>query len=226
MLQAPEAIYRLRREGTMAATQDTEITLGTGRLLGLFFGLVVVCALFFGFGYTLGRGTSKQSGSIVSQDGTSVTTTSTVKPVGTGQPAASSSKASDCTTSGTDCSNAAAASSQTAQTKDMTFYKSVEQKDAPTQLENAEPAPEMKTPPAPSTTIGAGYMVQVAAVSKPEDADLLRNALQGKQYPVVVTSAPGDKLFHVQVGPFADMKDAEAIKSRLTSDGYTPILKK
>ena len=34
---------------------DTEITLGTGRLLGLFFGLVVVCAVFFGLGYTLGR---------------------------------------------------------------------------------------------------------------------------------------------------------------------------
>src|ERR1043166_4735893 len=36
--------------------RETEITLGTGRLLGLFFGLVTVCALFFSLGYMFGRG--------------------------------------------------------------------------------------------------------------------------------------------------------------------------
>ena len=35
--------------------RETEITLGTGRLLGLFFGLVVVCAIFFVSGYRLGK---------------------------------------------------------------------------------------------------------------------------------------------------------------------------
>jgi len=30
----------------------------------------------------------------------------------------------------------------------------------------------------------------------------------------------------VQVGPFADVKDAEATRARLVADGYTPILKK
>src|ERR1700674_5215298 len=39
----------------MASSQDTEITLGTAKLLGLFFGLVVTCAVFFALGYTLGR---------------------------------------------------------------------------------------------------------------------------------------------------------------------------
>src|ERR1700689_2677127 len=39
----------------MASSQDTEITLGTGKLLVLFFGLVGVCALFFALGYSLGR---------------------------------------------------------------------------------------------------------------------------------------------------------------------------
>src|ERR1700758_2846193 len=37
------------------SSQDTEITLGTGRMLGLFFALVIVCALFFGIGFSLGR---------------------------------------------------------------------------------------------------------------------------------------------------------------------------
>ena len=39
----------------MASSQDTEITLGTAKLLGMFFGLVMVCAVFFALGYTLGR---------------------------------------------------------------------------------------------------------------------------------------------------------------------------
>ena len=39
----------------MDSSQDTEITLGTAKLLGLFFGLVMVCAVFFALGYTLGR---------------------------------------------------------------------------------------------------------------------------------------------------------------------------
>ncbi len=46
----------------MASSQDTEITLGTAKLLGLFFGLVVICAVFFALGYTLGR----KSDSVVS----------------------------------------------------------------------------------------------------------------------------------------------------------------
>src|SRR3954453_23362937 len=40
---------------------DTEITLGTGRLLGLFFGLVIVCALFFGLGFSMGRNSVKST---------------------------------------------------------------------------------------------------------------------------------------------------------------------
>ena len=35
-----------------------------------------------------------------------------------------------------------------------------------------------------------------------------------------------DKFFHVQVGPFNDLKDAEATRAKLMSDGYNPILKR
>src|SRR6266487_3493822 len=36
-------------------TTDTEITLGTGKMLALFFGLVILCAVFFGMGFSMGR---------------------------------------------------------------------------------------------------------------------------------------------------------------------------
>jgi len=72
-----------------------------------------------------------------------------------------------------------------------------------------------------------GYYVQVAAVTKQEDADALVDALKKKQYPAFVASnAAVDKLLRVQVGPFGDIKEAEAMRSRLINDGYNPILKK
>ena len=65
--------------------------------------------------------------------------------------------------------------------------------------------------PDPTAVISgqSNYFVQVAAVSKQEDAAALVDALKKKQYPAFAANTPGDKLFHVQVGPFADIKVAE-----------------
>ena len=205
----------------MATSQDTEITLGTAKLLGLFFGLVVICAVFFALGYTLGR--KSDSG---------LSATATVAPL----PASNGAKP---TSSGP---NPAAP---------MTFYKNVEQQSANPQLTPASEvagssnttasqaagqgtpsgpsrSQEQVTPPDPMVPVPAGgYLVQVAAVSKQDDAAALVDALKKKQYPAFVASnATTDKLFRVQVGPFGDIKEAEAMRARLVNDGYNPILKK
>src|SRR5262249_22802700 len=84
--------------------------------------------------------------------------------------------------------------------------------------------------PAPAADIkatsGGTYTVQVAAVSKKEDADNLVTALSKKQYPVFMTTVPGDNLFHVQVGPFGDPKEAETMRVRLAGEGYDAIVKR
>ncbi|HWC19598.1 MAG TPA: hypothetical protein VG498_21475, partial [Terriglobales bacterium] len=57
--------------------QDTEIILGTGKLLGIFFALVIICGTFFGLGYALGR----NSGPMAIQNGTaSAVNSSGTKP--------------------------------------------------------------------------------------------------------------------------------------------------
>ncbi len=209
----------------MASSQDTEITLGTGKLLVLFFGLVGICALFFALGYSLGR----------KSEPAMAAASAAISP----QSAPGTTKASSGTTSG----------SGTTTAPPMTFYKSVEQKDAnpeltpPTDAKTDTPgaavpanptaaATQAQTPPAstpdPATTLPtAAYFVQVAAVSKQEDADSLVDALKNKQYPAFVAAqVPTDKLLRVQVGPFSDIKDAEAMRARLIADGYSPIVKK
>ncbi len=199
----------------MNSSQDTEITLGTAKLLGLFFGLVMVCAVFFALGYTLGR--KSDSSLTVSAAAAPQVSSSRAKPAGAGSNASQS----------------------------MSFYKSVEQKDSNAQLTPAsadagsgpaqtstasapEAQPQTANPPDPMAPIPmGGYFVQVAAVTKQEDAESLVDALKKKEYPAfVANSATTDKFFRVQLGPFGDIKEAEAMRSRLVNDGYNPILKK
>jgi DedD protein len=193
-----------------ATSQDTEITLGTGKMLALFFGLVALCAVFFGMGFSLGR--------------TSVRIASPDLPA-----------AAIVTTGGARPSAVKNASANPP--ADMTFYKTVASKDG-----NSQPAPKDAPPPAseaaapaassgnaadPATPPPANsYFVQVAAVSKAEDAAALVDALKKKQYPAFSTNAPTDKLIHVQVGPYPDIKDAELMRGKLVGDGYNPILKR
>jgi len=185
----------------MPGNQDTEITLGTGKMLALFFGLVILCAVFFGMGFSLGRNSVKPAETTEAMP--PVTSASGVRPT---------------------------AVKPTSASPDMTFYKSVGQKDADASLSTPEaPAAPADKPPAEPAPAGAGsgYLVQVAAVSKQEDADALIEALKKKQYPAFAAgNSPTDKLIHVQVGPFADIKDAETTRGKLVSDGYNPILKK
>jgi DedD protein len=193
-----------------ATSQDTEITLGTGKMLALFFGLVALCAIFFGMGFSLGRSSVR----IASPDLPAATTVSapSVRP-------------------------SAVKTTSTNPPADMTFYKTVATKDGNTQpatKDASTPPPDTTAPPAsaeaapdPATPPPANsYFVQVAAVTKAEDAAALVDALKKKQYPAFSTNTPTDKLIHVQVGPYPDIKDAELMRGKLVSDGYNPILKR
>jgi cell division septation protein DedD len=72
---------------------------------------------------------------------------------------------------------------------------------------------------------GPPALVQVAAVSHQEDADMLLNALKRRGYDVAIRHEPQDKLLHIQLGPFASRKDADEMRKRLLSDGYNAIVK-
>jgi DedD protein len=92
----------------------------------------------------------------------------------------------------------------------------------------ATPVRPVPAPPntAPSAIPVGSFIVQVAAVSHPEDAQYVVAALKAKGYPAAARTEPQDKLFHIQVGPYTNRKDAETIKQRLSADGYNnPIVK-
>jgi DedD protein len=68
-------------------------------------------------------------------------------------------------------------------------------------------------------------MVQIAAVSRQEDADVLVAALKKRGYNVIVRNEPRDSLLHIQIGPFATRDEAKAMRAKLLADGYNAILK-
>jgi cell division septation protein DedD len=94
---------------------------------------------------------------------------------------------------------------------------------APQSQSQISSQPQAAAMPSPSATGTA--LVQVAAVSHQEDADLLVAALKKRGYNVFIRQEPQDKLLHVQIGPFATKKDAEAMRQHLLADGYNAIVK-
>ena len=67
-------------------------------------------------------------------------------------------------------------------------------------------------------------MVQVAAVSHQEDADVLVGALRRRGYTVTAQREPSDGLIHVRVGPFATREEANRMCTRLLNDGYNAMI--
>ena len=195
-------------------------------MLGIFFAFVLVCAFFFSIGFSLGRRTAGRRGRLAERSGSDAG----------GHRAAVGGKKRRFP-------NRAAVALRLG---DFSFYKAVGEKNADTALppqdstaqaaaSTAAPQPRKRRPKPPQTpqrgaaasTPAGGYYVQVAAVSRQEDANALVEALKKKQYPAfTANNTSTDKFYHVQVGPYAELKDAEAMRARLISDGYNPIVKK
>lgn len=194
---------------------EREISLGTSTVLGIFFALALICAVFFGFGYSMGRRSAQPLASTATEPITnaglnsSKPTPASLLPVATQQPAAS-----DTATPTPDTDTVAVPDTQPEAATPQPAARQVA-------LTRATPPPPVAAP-TPGT---ATAMVQVAAVSHKEDADLLLSALKKRGYTVAVRQEPQDKLLHVQLGPFASKKEADAMRQRLLTDGYNAIVK-
>jgi DedD protein len=238
-------------------SEDTEITLGVGRLLGLFFLLVAICGVFFSIGYSLGKSNAREQA--LNDESPSQVLAAGPPAAGSAEPGAAKPSAavdskSDATQPGQERGSATSARNS------LTFYKAVQQGDGSTPAAAKESAPAA-VPAAPAATespvvtvaqnaapakeaggqagvqpvshtapvTGAGtIVVQIAAVTREDDAVALAGALRKKDYNVFVVRNPAvnDQFYHVQVGPFTTMKEAEAMKAKLVAEGYNPIVKR
>jgi len=205
---------------------DREISLGAPAILGIFFALVLLCAGFFGFGYTMGRKSAQSATADTAAANADTSSNGSSKPAAgslasqpAAQPAADSSAAPVVVQP--EPASGASATQPTPSKNAATAADGMIVGDQPP-ARNAQSA-STNQPPAisPSGTI----MVQIAAVSSQDVADILLASLRKKGYSVSVRHEPQDKLLHIQIGPFANRKDAEAMQQRILADGFNAIVK-
>jgi DedD protein len=214
-------------EESLRTTRDRELTLGPAMLLTLGVILFALCAACFVFGYAVGRRNTTESAS-VSTPPTAATPAMAQAPIPASKPSAATAGQPD--SSGADStpapapvavsvptgSNGGAASAGTSQSA---IHSAL-----PGSTAGAEAAASTGSSVQPALAQASGIMVQIAAVSHPEDADVLVGALRKRGYAVSAHRDPADGLLHVQVGPFANRNDAVAMRQKLLNDGYNAIV--
>ena len=90
----------------------------------------------------------------------------------------------------------------------------------------ANPSSRTQVAGAANSPFPAGsYVLQVAAMRQSVDATAVANSLRAKHFPATVVSPTTDKYYHVQVGPYHDVKSADAAKKGLESAGFKAIVK-
>lgn len=213
---------------------DTELTLGSGMLLAIFFGLVLLCGLCFGMGYAIGHSGSGPTAitppqpapdqeplqandaipkpSAIAQ--TPVTPPVTPDAAGSTSDGAPGSPAAPAVVPATPAvGSGAAAANNAPQVHPALMANGAPEPGAYAPAQNVHPA--LASPP---------VMVQIAAVSNPDDAEVLVNALRKRNYPVTARRDPGDNFIHVRIGPFASRAVAEQWKTKLLNDGYNAVV--
>jgi len=222
------------------SANDSELHLGMGSLLGVFFGLTLVCGVFFGFGYMMGHrtpGASTSSDPLYVQPATQ---SAAPKPSAqiANQPTDSASVVVPTQ------SSAASVSVPPVAIVPAPVVSAPANKTSPenvtTTATNLVPQAKPASPPAASAPVTAPpslfalkpavvssgtIMVQIAAVKSRPDAEALAAALQKNGFSPTVRSEPQDKLLHVQIGPFSSHEEAKAMRQKLSSAGYNAFIK-
>jgi DedD protein len=199
---------------------DGDRSIGSRHILGLFFGVVVLCCIFFTLGYVMGRDQARVGGrgeppakSATAETGTppgwSVSTPAS-GDTGKGAGSATPSPGSD-----------AGASSKPAAPPAKSAAAAAPAKTAP---ETKKPAGAMGKFEPPLIPRGA-IVLQIAALTKDQDALAMAGALQEKGFPAFVLTPGADNFYRVQVGPYADAKSADQAKRALEHEGFNPIVK-
>src|SRR5271166_4480699 len=151
------------------ASEDTEITLGVGKLLGLFFVLVAFCGVFFSIGYSLGRNSGREEvlQQLPAQGEASAEPVSAPAGSNEGKPSAVVAVKSDSEQQ----SQEAPSNSQ----NPLTFYKAVQQVGVGGQgAQDPQPAEPTKTatktPAPPEATVSPSEAAKsTAAVAPPAE---------------------------------------------------------
>jgi len=219
----------------------------TRYLLGAFFAVVLLCAVFFSLGYFLGYREGRPPGTPVTQQ---VAASSDVPaPVNSPEGAAPSSEAAPAGQSAPS-SDTQAPASETASPAQSTAAQA---NNPPAEPPAGSPNTAASTPetqpastasgsapaseaPAESdegqlipSRVPSGLLIQVGAVRGRGEASQLAETLRSRGYHAMVLTpaqvGAGDSFFRVVAGPYKSHATAEAALKKLSREGYKPFIR-
>jgi cell division septation protein DedD len=204
--------------------KDAEFTLGSFALLAIFFGLVLICGLFFGLGYSVGKraGADPPSAGQAAPAAAVQTDATRSKPSASAQ--ASGLAASSSLSANDDHQQTAAATDVGVAPAGSTPGKPMVRAAVEESAIGAVVPQTSTAKVAPALAPQASLTVQIAAVYQQQDADVLASALRRRGYAVVTHRDVADNLIHVRIGPFTTREDAEKWRQKLLNDGYNAII--
>ena len=204
-------------------------------VIGLFLGVILLSGLFFTLGYVMGL---HQSEARASSDDLPA------------KPEPRNSSRTEAVSKPGNKTTAAEPPSETKapESSEWEFYHAGEKEKSEDRLKPAPSAsaPQLQSTPglihSPASPRSAGnsgskgsnspampanaYSLQVAAMSREVDALDLAKLLQQKRFPAYVLGPHGDKYYRVQVGPYADLRAADAARKGLEGAGFKAFVKR
>lgn len=210
--------------------RDREITLGPVMLAVLGLALLALCSLCFIGGYSVGRG-HEQAAAAPSPAGPSAAELLRDAPKPAASASNSGSQPAPQAAAALPAQAPAQASAAASTGAPAANPSGAATTPAPSVVHAALPAQGAAVQPgspggAVQTALpqSGAWMVQIAAVSHSEDADVLVAALRQRGYWVSTRHDPADNLIHVQIGPFSAYNDAVGMRQRLLNDGYNAVI--
>jgi DedD protein len=201
--------------------RDREITLGSTTLLMIFFGLVLVCALFFGLGYTFGRRSPSETASTATKSNTealSAAQSGEYKAKPSASSAGGAEQVAKVDTSAEAYSEVDGAKPAKAQVQERILEKE----------EAVAPVPRVKEVPAEIRSEEAPAPVPAAKpVAAPRPAVVQPAPVPVAQSAVVSQSAAvPSPVVMVQIAAVSNPKDADVLVAALKKHGYAVAVRR
>jgi cell division septation protein DedD len=198
-------------------------SLSVRQLTFIFFLGVFVCAVFFSFGYVLGR---NQSASREAQSVEQVAPRSEIPPtVNPPAPGSQPPASSVATSSGPGASNVIEqdlkGAGETAPPP-VASSRTAERATNPVQIPSPNPEAASAPDRAPAPR---GIMVQVAASRTEVHARSLIRKLRERGFRAVLIAPRGSSIYRVQVGPFRSRQQAMEAARKLRREGFRPFVR-
>jgi len=200
-------------------------------LVGLFLGVVLLCAVFFTLGYVMGH--NQYGGPVHAADILERTASAIRTPAKPAEPEETPAPAPAPANNEWDFYSKnnndrlvpapAATAAKASEPAVSTSKKDVST--APAPAPGAHTMPASARFQAPKMTKGA-IVLQVAALRHESDALAMADALQQKNFPSFVVTPTADNFYRVQVGPYPDQHAADSARAALDHAGFKAIIKR